>query len=147
MTEKWDINTLGYFSGSCTSVNDSIYQIMMGFSPNSSTVKLCTKLNMACTHSFLKSEHCERGSSYIQVNTAVFAAAIIHTCTQSETKAKSVTICDWSGQANEPHLKGMLWSVGLRLYLAKKYLLSNRYETKVLLQIPLIHIPVPVLSD
>lgn len=28
MTKKWDINNMDYFSGSCTSVNDCIYQIM-----------------------------------------------------------------------------------------------------------------------
>jgi len=28
MTKKWDINTMDYFSGSCISVNDCIYQIM-----------------------------------------------------------------------------------------------------------------------
>jgi len=72
------------------------------FSPNSSTVKLSTKLNMACTRRFLKSEHCEGGSFYIQVNTAFFAAAIIHICSQGETNGKSVTICDWSSQTYEP---------------------------------------------
>jgi len=68
------------------------------FSPYSSTVKLSTNLNMACTHSFLKSEHCEGGSFYIQVNTAFFAAAIMRICTWGETNGKSVTICDWSSQ-------------------------------------------------
>lgn len=28
MTKKWDINTMDYFSGSCTSVNDCVYWIM-----------------------------------------------------------------------------------------------------------------------
>jgi hypothetical protein len=57
---------------------------------------------MACTRSFLKSEHCEAGSFYIQVNTAFFAAAITRICTRGETNGKRVTICDWSSQTYEP---------------------------------------------
>jgi hypothetical protein len=92
------------------------------FSPNSSTVKRSTKLKMACTHNFLKSEHCEGGSFYVHVNTAFFAAIIIRVCTRGETNGKSVTICDWSSHTYEPDHRACFYQFSCDCILYKKYL-------------------------